>query len=380
MQVIDIGCGSRRGVINSAPRNSHGILLSGLLALAAIVACGGAGNSGAPTPTPTPSHSLRLAAQTHNLLMGTAADSGYLSETLYASTLSTEYSLLEAENEMKFGPIHPEPNTYNYKGPDELVSFAQSHSMKVRGHNLVWHSQVPNWVTNPSVPWTTAALNQVLSDHIANVVGHYKGQIYAWDVVNEPFNDDGTIRSTIWYDSPGIGFAGEGTRTIEQALVWAHAADPAAKLFVNEYGAETMNAKSGAVYAMAQDFVTRGVPLAGIGLELHIDPSFDSTGTLASLSQNIQRLGALGLEVHFTEVDVRLPDSSAASLTMQAKTYQDLLTVCLAQPSCKAFQTWGFTDKYSWIPSFFTGFGWALPFDQNYAKKPAYTSLLQKMQ
>lgn len=357
-------------------------MASGLLALAAIPGCGGGGSTSTPAPAAPPATplTLRAAGQTHNLLMGTAADSGYLSEALYASTLSTEYSQLEPENEMKFGPIHPGPTSYSYAAPDALVAFAQANSMKVRGATLVWDSQLPDWVTSPATAWTPTTLAAVLSDHIANVVGHYKGQVYAWDVVNEPFNGDGSIRSTIWSDSPGIGFAGKGTKSIEQALIWAHAADPAAKLFVNEYGAEVMNAKSDGVYAMAQDFVNRGVPLAGIGLEMHIDTSFDTQGNLASLAQNIQRLGALGLDVHISELDVRLPDSTAASFSAQAQTYQDVLKVCLAQTACRAFQTWGFTDKYSWIPYFFAGEGWALPFDQNYVKKPAYNSLLTTLQ
>jgi endo-1,4-beta-xylanase len=350
-----------------------------LLVLAALAGCSGGSSSTTPDPTPT-QQTLRAAAQTHNLLMGSAADSGYLSETLYADTLSAQYSQLEPENEMKFGPIHPEPATYDYSGPDALVAFAQANTIKVRGTNLVWDSQLPDWVTAPSAPWTPATLSQVLSDHIANVVGHYKGQIYAWDVVNEPFDGSGNIRSLIWYDSPGIGFAGQGTGYIEQALNWAHAADPAALLFVNDYSAETINAKSDGMYAMAQDFVKRKVPLSGVGLEFHIDPSFDNQANLDSFSQNIQRFGALGLEVHVTELDVRLPDDSAASLTAQAQTYQDLLSVCLAQPACTAFQTWGFTDKYSWVPSFFPGDGWALPFDEDYAKKPAYNSLLKTLQ
>jgi len=350
--------------------------------LGTIAGCGGVSSRMTPPPTPVPegSETLRAKAQARNLIIGAAAASDSLSEVLYRTTLSREYSELEAENEMKFEPIHPGPTIYNYSGPDALVAFAQTNSMKVRGHALVWHEQVPDWVDSPLTPWTAASLSAVLSSHIANVVGHFKGKIYAWDVVNEPFNFDGTIRSTIWSDSPGIGFAGQGTKTIEQALLWAHAADPAAKLFVNEYGAETINPKSDAVYAMAQDFVKRGVPLSGIGLQLHIDTGFDSTYSLDSLSQNIQRLGALGLEVHFTEVDVRLPDGSAASLAAQAKTYQDLLKVCLAQTACTAFQTWGFTDKHSWIPAFYPGFGWALPFDETYAKKPAYDSMLKTLQ
>jgi endo-1,4-beta-xylanase len=131
---------------------------------------------------------------------------------------------------------------------------------------------------------------------------------------------------------------------------------------------------------MAQDFVNRGVPLTGIGLQLHVETSFDTDSTLESLSQNIHRLGALGLEVHFTEVDVRLQDGSVTSLAAQAKTYQDLMKVCLAQTACKTFQTWGFTDMHSWIPESYPGFGWALPFDETYAKKPAYASLLKTLQ
>ena len=350
--------------------------------LVVLAGCSSGSSSITPTPTPTPAPpaTLRLAAQTHGLLMGSAADSGYLSESLYASTLSAEYSQLEPENEMKFGPIHPGPTTYAYAGPDALVAFAQDTGMKVRGHNLVWDSQLPDWVTAPTTPWTPATLSAVLSDHIANVVGHYTGEVYAWDVVNEPFDGNGNIRSQIWYDTPGIGFAGQGTKYIEQALDWAHAADPAAKLFVNDYDVETENSKSDGMYAMAQDFVNRGVPLSGVGLEFHIDNTFDTAGNLSSLSQNIQRFGALGLEVHITELDVRLPDDSTASLTAQAQTYKDLINVCLAQKACTTFQTWGFTDKYSWIPSFFPGYGWALPFDDIYQKKPAYTSLLTALQ
>ena len=381
MRMFAIGNADR--TVRSTPgRNVHALpalAICGLFALAGMTGCGGS-NSTTSSTTPVAPQTLRAAAQTRNLLMGAAADSGHLSEALYASTLSAEYSQLEPENEMKFGPIHPAPTTYSYAGPDALATFAQSNGMKVRGHTLVWYSALPGWVTTPAVPWTPATLSQVLSDHIASVVGHYKGEVYAWDVVNEPFNDDGTMRSTIWYDSPGIGFAGQGTKYIEQALAWAHAADPAAKLFVNEYGAETLNPKSDAMYAMAQDFVNRAVPLSGIGMQLHIDPGFDTPANLASLGQNIERLGALGLEVQFTEVDVRLPDDSAASLAAQAKTYQDLMAACLAAPACTAFQTWGFTDKYSWVPAFYPGYGWALPFDENYAKKPAYAALLQTLQ
>lgn len=337
--------------------------------LALMLACGGGSNT---TTTPPP-QTLRQVAAAHKINVGAAADSRYLTDSNYATILGSEYSQLQAENQMKFGIIHPGFSTYDFTGGDALVAFAQAHTMVVRGHTLVWHNQVPSWVT--SGKYAAPQLSTILQNHINTVMGHYAGQVYAWDVVNEAFNDDGTMRDTIWYDQPGIGFAGMGTKYIEQVLTWAHAADPNAKLFYNDYNAEPLDAKSDAIYAMAQDFKTRAVPLDGIGFQLHIDLTFDNPATLASLTSNLQRFAALGLDLHITELDIRLQDSSAASLAAQAKLYGEIAVICVQQPSCKVFQTWGFTDKYSWIPQFFSGWGWALPFDANYQKKPAYNSI-----
>jgi endo-1,4-beta-xylanase len=352
-----------------------------------LAAAASAGRSPEPVAqTSAAAQTLRETAQKHQLFMGAAVDSVFFPETSYITTLAREYSTLEPANEMKWDMIHPAPGRYDYSGPDALVAFAQTHSMKLRGHTRVWHRSLPDWVSvrdwmhaqnGPSVPWTPTALNKVLADHIANVVGHFKGKVYAWDVVNEPFNDDGSMRSTIWYDKPGIGFAGQGTKFVEQALIWAHATDPDAKLFVNEYGAETLGQKSDAVYAMAKDFVKRGVPLTGIGLQLHIGTDFNS---LDALRRNLRRLAALGLEVQFTEVDVRLRDDSNRSLRRQAEAYKNLLDECLKEPACTLFQTWGFTDKYSWVPQGYPGYGWALPFDESYRKKPAYSAMLKELQ
>lgn len=343
--------------------------LAAFLLLAIMFACGGGSNTTTTPPPPT----LRQVAAAHNITVGAAADSRYLSDSNYAAILGTEYSQLQAENQMKFGIIHPAFSTYDFTGGDALVAFAQAHTMVVRGHTLVWHNQVPSWVTSGN--YAAPQLSTILQNHINTVMGHYAGQVYAWDVVNEAFNDDGTMRDTIWYDQPGIGFARMGTKYIEQVLTWAHAADSNAKLFYNDYNAEPLDAKSDAIYAMAQDFKTRGVPLDGIGFQLHIDLTFDNPATLASLTGNLQRFAALGLDLHITELDIRLQDSSASSLAAQAKLYGEIAAICVQQPSCKVFQTWGFTDKYSWIPSFFQGWGWALPFDANYQKKPAYTSI-----
>ncbi len=351
------------------------LALASLFLLANLAACGGDAFSSTSTGSnpPPSSTTLQQVATPHGITIGTAADSYYLSDTNYSAVLGSEFGQLEPENEMKFAVVHPSQGTYDFSGADTLVAFAQAHSMLVRGHTLVWHNQVPDWVTNGG--FSASQLSTILQQHISTVMGHYAGKVYAWDVVNEAFNDDGTMRSTIWYDSPGIGYAGMGTQYIEQALQWAHAADPSAKLFYNDYNAETMNAKSDAIYAMAQDFKTRGVPLDGIGFQMHLDLSFDNPSTLASLTSNLQRFAALGLTLHITEMDVRLPDSSTASLNAQAHLYGEITNICRQQPSCKVLQTWGFTDKYSWIPSAFPGMGWALLWDANYQKKPSYTSV-----
>jgi endo-1,4-beta-xylanase len=347
-----------------------------LVLLAGMLSCG-RGNQRTVGSPPPPTSSLRQVAATHNITMGTAAFSPFLAEPSYAAILGSEFSQLQAENEMKFGPIHPHPgggpSSYDFSGGDALVAFAQAHSMVVRGHTLVWHRQVPLWVTRGG--YTAAQLATVLEDHINTVMGHYAGKVYAWDVVNEAFNDNGGLRPTMWYDQPGIGFAGQGTKYVEQALQWAHAADPTAKLFYNDYNGEIVNPKSDAIYAMVAEFKRRAVPLDGVGFQMHIDLSFANPATLASFSNNLGRFAALGLTLHITEMDVRLSDASPASLSGQAKLYGEITAICVRQPSCKLIQTWGFTDKHSWIPEFYPGQGWALLWDANYQKKPAYAGV-----
>jgi endo-1,4-beta-xylanase len=278
---------------------------------------------------------------------------------------------------MKFTATHPrpdtDPNPYDFSAGDQLVAFAQAHTMKVRGHTLVWHGDNPAWLTGGG--YSAVEMNAIVQDHITTVMQHFGTRVFAWDVVNEAFNDDGSMRSTIFYDQPGIGFAGQGTAYIEQTLRWANAAVPSAKLFYNDYNAEVIDPKSDAILAMATDFKNRGVPLHGIGFQMHVDLGFDNATILQSFATNLQRFAALGLELHITELDIRVPSNDAATLSQQADLYGKIVTACVQQPACKVVQTWGFTDKHSWIPGFFPGFGWALPFDDSYHKKPAYTAI-----
>ena len=319
---------------------------------------------------------LRSLANSRNITIGAAVPSRLLSEPEYTAILASEFSQIEPENEMKFAPIHPRPDSdpqpYNFAGADALVAFARDHNMLIRGHTLVWHKQVPEWVAKGDL--TAQQLADVLHNHIRTVVTRFASKVYAWDVVNEAFDKDGSLRDTVWRNQPGIG-AGPGTKFIEQAFRWAHEADPAAKLFYNDYDAEEVNAKSDAIYAMAKDFKERGVPLDGVGFQAHLTLKFDEPTKLESFGKNLDRFARLGFELHITELDVRLDDSTPVSFAAQAKLYGEIAAICLRQPACKLLQTWGITDKHSWIPGFFPGQGWALPWDENYQKKPAYDAL-----
>lgn len=334
--------------------------------------------------------SLRFAAEKSGLLIGTAVRPEHLSEAAYASTLAREFNMVEAEDALKWEVVHPRSDRFDFSSADQIVEFAAAHNMKVRGHTLVWHRQNPGWLTDGH--FTSEALARILEEHIKTVVGRYRGKIFAWDVVNEAFDEvnEGRLRRTIWRDQPGIESQAEDPLAdsrrkrkkpydfIEQAFRWAHEADPRALLFYNEAEAETINAKSDAILAMATDFKSRGVPFDGIGFQMHIQ---DLHPDIASIDANIRRFAAIGLQVHITELDVALAvdaqgEASREDLETQATIYRQIVEACASTPGCTAIQTWGFTDKYSWIGSHSKNKkGAALLFDKEYRPKPAYEAL-----
>jgi endo-1,4-beta-xylanase len=280
---------------------------------------------------------------------------------------------------MKWDFIHPEPDVYNFAAADAIVDFAEANGQVVRGHTLLWHSQLPAWVHEIEDP---AELRAVLKDHIQTVVGRYAGRIQQWDVANEIFADewdDGGVRlrdgSTGAVANPFIEKLGPGI--IADAFRWAHEADPEAKLFLNDYAVEDWNTKSTAYYDLAKQLLADGVPLHGFAFQAHLDLQYPFPSTLQA---NMQRFDDLGLETAITELDVRftLPESgvpTAAQLEQQAATYQGVLEACLAVEDCNSFTIWGFNDKYSWVPSFSPGQGAATVMFEDYERKPAYYAL-----
>ncbi len=319
--------------------------------------------------------SLRTFASARDIYIGAAVNPGYFSETNYNTTLKEEFNMMVAENAMKMEPIHPSEGSYNWSGADAIISFAETNNMDVRGHTLLWHNQVPTWMKEKNY----SELESVLQSHIDTVVTHYKGKIHSWDVVNEVINGNGDLRNndpsdpedySIWASSE------TDDSLIKLAFTWANAADPDALLIINDYSNETMGqTKADALYNLIAGWVGEGVPIDGVGFQLHLVEDYDPDYT--NIRANIDRYVALGLEVHFTEIDVRIPgELTQAKLDHQALIYANLMQIALDYPEVTCFVTWGVTDKYSWIPDFFTGYDNALLFDENYFPKPAYYELI----
>lgn len=316
---------------------------------------------------------LRDLAVRSGVRIGTAVDVSALdSDSTYRSKVAGEFSSVTAENVMKWEVVEPTRGTYDWSQADELVRFARSHGQAVRGHTLLWHSQLPGWLTAGVADGSidAAELRTILHDHITAEVKHFRGQIYQWDVVNEVFEEDGTLRDTIWLEKLGPSY-------IADAFRWAHKADPKAKLFMNDYNVEGVNAKSTAYYNLAKQLRAQGVPVQGLGIQGHLDIGYDFP---AGVQDNLKRFAHLGMQTAFTEVDIRMTlPADEAKLARQADDYRRLLNGCLNVSSCKSFTVWGFTDKYSWVPGTFVGQGAANILDENFAPKPAYWALRDEL-
>ncbi|HEY7199975.1 MAG TPA: endo-1,4-beta-xylanase [Candidatus Dormibacteraeota bacterium] len=312
---------------------------------------------------------LRSVADGRGVKIGSALAANHLSaDGTYASIAAAQFNSVTPENEMKWGVVEPNARgQFNWSGADQIVSFAQSHGQRIRGHNLVWHSQLPGWLTGGN--FSAAQVTQIMQQHIATEVGRYRGRVAQWDVVNEPFNDNGTLRSDIFTNAMGSGY-------IATALRAARAADPNAKLFLNDFNIEAVNTKSNAMLNLVKSLKSQGVPIDGIGFESH----FILGQIPSTLQQNIARFTAAGVAVEITELDVRMTlPTSSTKLSQQANDYRTVINACLAVSGCRAITVWEFTDKYSWVPSTFSGQGAADLYDQNLQTKPAYTAVQQAL-
>jgi endo-1,4-beta-xylanase len=363
----------------------RGFVSGGLAAGIGFVqaARGGVGTFVAAGPT-TGAGSLKAHAARCGVLVGAAVDVRLLtSDPVYPRVLSEQYDILVAENAMKFGPLRPAADQFSFTAADELMAFAAKHGMKVRGHNLCWHQQIPAWFAGVA---TKENARKILTDHIMTVAGRYKGRMHSWDVVNEAVlpkdgRPDG-LRKSPWMELLGPDY-------IEIAFRAARAADPHALLTYNEYGVEYDNDDEHERREITLRLLRRlkgsGVPLDAVGIQAHIKAASAST-IGKGLRDFMASVRAMGLQIFITEMDVNEDDIADNDVAKRdhaiAETYSQFLGVVMAEPAVKAVLTWGVADNHTWLNSGPTHQRKqpnrpqrALPFDNEYQPTEAFFAI-----
>ncbi len=292
----------------------------------------------------------------------------------YHQLASSEFNSVTAENHMKMVLVHPEANRFDFSKGDEIVRFAQGQQKRMHGHTLVWHNQVPKWMqefTGEAKAW-----EDMLKYHIQTVVRQYKGQVAGWDVVNESFLDDGSLRPTIW--SKNI------PDYIAKSFQWAHEADPNAILFYNDYGQDGKSKKMQAILDMVHDLQARNIPIHGLGLQMHININAKNEDIQGVIEQST----ATGLAIHFSELDVAVnPKNDStfvyddAAKSAQAEKLKLVFQAYRAIPKKQQYGItfWNIGDRDSWLRGYFKRpKEYPLLFDDHYNRKPIYSNLLDK--
>jgi endo-1,4-beta-xylanase len=299
----------------------------------------------------------------------------------HSQLLNRHFNSITAEDAMKWEHIHPTESAFNFAPADALVDYAVANGMQVRGHTLIWHNQVPDWVFhNPAgqsmtpTPENKALLLQRLDAHIRAVVAHFGDKVYAWDVVNEaidPAQPDG-LRRNKWYEICGPEY-------IERAFLAAREAAPAAKLYLNDFET-TVPSKRTAILNLIQRLRSRGIPINGIGHQMHSD--MDSP-TAAEVIETINLFSAIpGIDNHITELDMSIYTNAnqayeivpEAVLLKQGYRYRELFAAFRQlQGKISSVTFWGKADDHTWLSTYpITRLEAPLPFDDRLQAKPAY--------
>lgn len=276
--------------------------------------------------------------QRRPILIGAAINlTALLYDEAYRKLALQEFSIWTPENGMKPQFIHPQEDVYSFADMDALVSIAKANDIQVHGHALVYAKSDPTWMTEAP----PSELPSIVTKHVQTVVSHFKGQVSEWDVVNEPLSSkqapykDGRqgLEDTLWYKAMGEKY-------IDAAFFTAHAADPAAKLYLNDYGLEKDGQRWDAFLSLVKRLQARGVPINGVGFESHVYGDGDYIDPM-QLKKHMEQLAALGLSARISEIDVTGDDAD-----MQIQQYVEALDVCLRERNCTSYTTWGVTDKY----------------------------------
>jgi endo-1,4-beta-xylanase len=330
-----------------------------------------------PVPVDIPS-GLREAAESKGLKIGFLPTPWHMTDEPLMASINNNSHFIMAGWETSQAVIQRFPHYLDFAMADSTLKWARDHNKKAKVQHLVWHGSTPDWIINAS--FTPSEVNDVMRNFIQQSISYYKtkypGIVTHYSVVNEAIDDAAhSYRHTFWYDKLGPEY-------IANAFRFAHEADPNAKLYYNDYGIDGVNSKSDAVYAMVSALLDEGVPIHGIGLQMHIF-SLDWYPGKQSILNNMNRFGQLGLEVYLTETDIVINDDltglTAEKLSEQAAAYREIVEACVESPYCKDFACWGITDKYSWLVGFLGHDDWPLLLDENYQLKPAWCAIMEEL-
>jgi endo-1,4-beta-xylanase len=328
------------------------------------------------TPVVLPEPPLKDLAARHGIELGNFAILTHLKDPNYDHILSTQYNVALIDNTPNWyftdGGMRPSPTTYDFHNMDTVVAYAQQHKMTMQAHHLLWGEEkwLPPWLKDHA--YTHDQYMSFIHDHISNVAGRYAGQIQQWTVVNEAFTR-GQHKfglSDWWADHTG-----GGTGYIDQAFIWAHEADPNAKLILNDFGNEAENSVSDAMYVYIKSAKARGVPIDGLGMQMHIDAN--SVPKKEAVIKNMQRFAAIGVSIYVTEFDVNMSGVFAPQsvrMEKEATIYHDMMRACIESKVCHSFSQLGITDAETWYNYMGPTSANAAPlmFDKQYRPKPAF--------
>ncbi|OOQ82961.1 Endo-1,4-beta-xylanase A [Penicillium brasilianum] len=351
------------------------------LVIAALLA---GASQAAPHSSNSNSNSIdlnKLAQRRGKHWFGTAADIPGTAETTdsaYLKILKNNFGEITPANAMKFMYTEPEQNVFNFTAAEQFLEVAERFGTQVRCHNLVWASQLSDFVTSKT--WTAEALTAVMKNHIFKTVQHFGRRCYSWDVVNEALNSDGSFSSSVWYDTIGEDYFYLAFKYAQEALAEIGAND--VKLYYNDYGIENPGTKSTAVLSLVNGLRQRGIRIDGIGLESHF--IVGETPSLADQVATKQSYIKANLDVAITELDIRfsaVPYYTAAAQKQQAQDYYSSVTSCLnVGPRCIGVVVWDFDDAYSWVPGTFAGQGGACLFNDTLQAKPAFYAVAEALE
>lgn len=307
-------------------------------------------------------------------------------DTLVQKIQQHHFNSYTAGSDMKMYQICPKPDTYYWSRVDSIVEYTMKNNQRLFGHNLIWHSSTPKWIekkASKDPEW----LDVFMKEYISTYVGRYKGIVDGWDVVNEGLNTKGQGLRTesIWFKSLGKKY-------LEKAFTYAHAADPDAILFYNDFNIERDSLKLDYMLEMVYDFLDRGVPISGIGFQMHIRMDIPNE----IIARSLKKAADTGLQIHLSEVDIIFnthDDSKGGGIQLydhlteemklaQAQKYADLVNMyqdIVPEEQQYGITFWGFNDRDTWIRRFFKMNDWPTIYDDNLLPKPAFYGFLNAL-